>query len=114
MADYSIIGRVLHDVWDSVSHTLRVAIDAAENHIGQIGGTLNSVAVEITRPADTTAYAPLEVIGANLAVTGATNATPIVVTTATHGLVDGDPITIASVGGNTNANVLIHGISHVI
>jgi hypothetical protein len=40
------------------------------------------------------------------AITGATNATPIVVTTTSaHGLIDGDPIQITGVGGNTNANV---------
>lgn len=38
-------------------------------------------------------------------VTGATNATPIVITTsAAHGLDNGMPVFIASVGGNTNAN----------
>jgi hypothetical protein len=41
---------------------------------------------------------------ANLAVTGATNATPIVITTATHGLSTGDYVTITGVIGNTNAN----------
>jgi hypothetical protein len=39
-----------------------------------------------------------------LTVTGATNATPIVVTTGTHGLSDGDVVTISSVVGNTAAN----------
>ncbi|MBL7988904.1 MAG: hypothetical protein JNJ94_12645 [Chlorobi bacterium] len=40
-----------------------------------------------------------------LAVSGATNATPIVVTTsATHGLSTGDKVAICGVGGNTNAN----------
>lgn len=38
-------------------------------------------------------------------ITGATNASPIVITTsAAHNLVDGDVVTIASVGGNTAAN----------
>ncbi len=38
-------------------------------------------------------------------VSGATNATPIVVTcSAAHNLVDGDQIRITGVGGNTNAN----------
>jgi hypothetical protein len=37
-------------------------------------------------------------------VTGATNATPIVITVATHGYTTGDGIRIASVGGNTAAN----------
>src|SRR5689334_13475975 len=48
------------------------------------GGAKASVAVEFTRPADTTAYAALDVIGVNLTVTGATNATPIVITCGTH------------------------------
>ena len=37
-------------------------------------------------------------------VTGATNASPIVITAASHGLTTGQKITIASVGGNTAAN----------
>jgi len=38
------------------------------------------------------------------AITGATNATPIVITSAAHGFSNGDKITIAGVLGNTNAN----------
>jgi hypothetical protein len=37
-------------------------------------------------------------------VTGATNATPIVITSASHGLSTGTRVTVASVGGNTAAN----------
>lgn len=37
-------------------------------------------------------------------VTGATNATPIVITAAGHTLADGDLVTISGVGGNTAAN----------
>lgn len=37
-------------------------------------------------------------------VTGATNASPIVITSAAHGLNTGTRITVASVGGNTAAN----------
>src|SRR5579859_5566521 len=41
----------------------------------------------------------------SLTVTNATNANPIVITTSTnHGYSTGDVVTIASVGGNTNAN----------
>lgn len=65
---------------------------------------LLSASEEITRPANTTAYTALDAIGISLAVTGATNATPVVLTTGTHDLADGDPVTVASVGGNTNAN----------
>jgi hypothetical protein len=67
-------------------------------------GAKKGVHVEFTRPADATPYAALDVVGVNLAVTGATNASPIVVTTAAHGLADGDPVSIAGVGGNTNSN----------
>lgn len=41
---------------------------------------------------------------ASKAVTGATNATPIVVTSAAHGYENGDTVLIANVGGNTAAN----------
>lgn len=37
-------------------------------------------------------------------ITGATNASPIVVTSAAHGLSTGDRVKISGVGGNTNAN----------
>ena len=37
-------------------------------------------------------------------ITGATNASPIVITSANHGLTTGMKITISGVGGNTNAN----------
>lgn len=59
---------------------------------------------EWTRPANTTAYAAGDVVGINLTITGASNATPIVITSASHGLATGDMVTIASVGGNTAAN----------
>ncbi|MDB5384402.1 MAG: hypothetical protein JWM11_48 [Planctomycetaceae bacterium] len=39
-----------------------------------------------------------------LAITGATNASPIVITSAAQTLTDGTPVTISSVGGNTAAN----------
>lgn len=59
---------------------------------------------EFIRPANATAYTAGDVVGIELAVTGATNASPIVITTATHSLTTGDVVTIASVSGNTNAN----------
>lgn len=37
-------------------------------------------------------------------ITGATNASPIVITSAAHGLSTGQQVTVASVGGNTAAN----------
>ena len=59
------------------------------------------------RPANTTQYAAGDAVApATVAITGATNATPIVITATAHGLVTGDRVTIASVGGNTNANGL--------
>jgi hypothetical protein len=38
------------------------------------------------------------------AITGATNASPIVVTSTAHGFANGDVVTISKVGGNTAAN----------
>lgn len=63
-------------------------------------------AVTITRPENTDAYAVKDIINTTSGViTGASNTNPIVITTsAAHGLVDRQPVTIASVGGNTNAN----------
>lgn len=37
-------------------------------------------------------------------VTGATNASPVVITSAAHGLTTGTRVTTASIGGNTDAN----------
>lgn len=37
-------------------------------------------------------------------ITGATNASPVVITSANHGLSTGQQVTVAGVGGNTNAN----------
>ena len=48
---------------------------------------------------------PVVSVGSTVNVSGATFATPIVVTTSTpHGLITGDVALIAAVGGNTNAN----------
>lgn len=58
-----------------------------------------------TRPNNTTAYAAGDAVApATVAITGATNASPIVITAAAHGLSTGDRVFIAAVGGNTNAN----------
>lgn len=78
---------------------------ANEDHIGSVGGqALAPGLVELVRPSDTTAYAVGDALGTNLAISAATNATPIVITTPAHGLIDGDPITISGAGGNTAAN----------
>ena len=59
---------------------------------------------EFTRPANTTAYTAGDVVSINQTITAASNAAPIIVTCTAHGLVTGDKVTIASVGGNTAAN----------
>jgi len=80
------------------------ALAAGEAHIGEIGGKGIPVAFTFTRPANATPYTAKDAVGISLVVSGATNATPIVMTTGTHGLADGDYVTQAAVGGNTNAN----------
>ena len=91
----------------AVSATIATApaLVASEAHIGEVSGNGRPITVTFTRPANGTAYSQYDNVGVALAITGATNATPIVVTCDTHGLADGDPVTIASVGGNTAANV---------
>nr|AUN37430.1 hypothetical protein [uncultured bacterium] len=63
-------------------------------------------AATFTRPADTTQYAAGDAVApATVAISGATNASPIVVTTsAPHLLNNDDRVFIAGVVGNTNAN----------
>jgi len=46
----------------------------------------------------------LSALTAAKAITGATNATPIVITSAAHGFANGDEVQIVGVGGNANAN----------
>lgn len=81
-----------------------IAVNGNGEQLVRSGGHTKMMFDEISRPANTTAYTLGDVVGLNLAVTGATNATPIVVTTATHGLETGDKVTIAGVGGNTAAD----------
>lgn len=47
---------------------------------------------------------PSATLGSAVNVTGATNATPVVVSATAHGLASGDIALVQSVGGNTNAN----------
>jgi hypothetical protein len=62
--------------------------------------------VTFTRPNNATAYAAGDAVApVTAAVSAASNASPIVITTAAaHGLATGDRVFIAGVTGNTNAN----------
>ena len=68
------------------------------------GGKCLSRVFTFTRPANQTPYTAKDAVGANLTVSAATNASPIVVTTTTHGLADGDFVTISGIVGNTAGN----------
>ena len=71
-----------------------------------MNGTLSGKSFTFTRPANTTAYTIGDVVGVSLTVSGASNTSPIVITTsAAHGLTTDDYVTVASVGGNTAANI---------
>jgi hypothetical protein len=68
-------------------------------------GQVTIKSVEFTRPANTTQYTAGDAVApATKTITAASNATPIVVTATSHGYATDDRVTIASVGGNTNAN----------
>lgn len=63
--------------------------------------------VDFVRPADATAYAAGDAVApVTIVITAASNTNPIIITAAAHGLVTGDRVFIAAVGGNTNANGL--------
>lgn len=64
---------------------------------GILDGTLNL-------EADTIKAVLLDLDDYGVAITGATNAAPISITAAAHGLATGAKVMIARVGGNTNAN----------
>ncbi len=75
-------------------------------NVGFQGGSVNfdeDISVAAGRTL-TCVSSPVLGAGDSLAITGATNATPIVITSSGHSLVDGQQVTIASVGGNTAAN----------
>jgi hypothetical protein len=89
----------------AVTQSGNVVLGPGESFIGKTGGSKISSTVSFAHQANATPYSAKDTIGpAELTVSGATNATPIVLTTGTHGLADGDPVTVASVGGNTAAN----------
>jgi hypothetical protein len=46
-----------------------IALPAGELHIAEVGGNLSNVAVEFTRPADTTAYAALDAVSDSTSAT---------------------------------------------
>lgn len=88
-------------------NALTALVQASPNSVSNTSlGAVSSFTM--ARPANTNAYtvANKVAIGTSLAVTGATNASPIVITAASHGLVDRQPVTISGVGGNTAANAL--------
>ncbi len=59
---------------------------------------------DLTGPVTLTLNSTTVTRAAAVSVSVATNATPIVVTTASHAFIDGERVTVASVGGNTAAN----------
>lgn len=66
-----------------------------------------AMADEINWPRDGATPCPDNgVVGPNGVITGATQATPIVITSTAHGRATGDYVRIAGVGGNTAANGL--------
>jgi hypothetical protein len=83
----------------AVTSTTLTLLNSAGNAAYTSGGTV--ALINKYRQAATPTVNPA--VGGG--ITGATNATPIVITTsAAHGLADGMVVSIAAVGGNTNAN----------
>lgn len=96
----------LSAIWTKINASLAVTGTFFQAVQPVMSGAGAPVVVKFTRPAPTTAYTCHDNVSTILDVTGATNASPIVVTTTqNHLLSDGDYVTISGVGGNTAANV---------
>lgn len=63
---------------------------------------LNAIRDGVTQPIDNNGVA--QTTGPKGTITGATNASPIVITSTAHGRATGDTLVISGVGGNTAAN----------
>jgi hypothetical protein len=84
--------------------SITIVPTASELHLGEVGGRATPVTVTFQRPSGSGAYSAKDTIGTALVISDSSNASPIVITTTTHTLADGDPITISGITGNTNAN----------
>ena len=72
---------------------------------GGINPDVNSLTVVLNSLRDgVTPSVPNGIVGPSGNITGATNATPVVVASTTHGRTTGDSVVISGVGGNTAAN----------
>ena len=87
-------GQVLVNIAGSVAGDAGLTYDAGTDTL-----TTGTVAQGVGTAHTFRATAP-----ATLTITGSTNATPIEVTAAAHGLVTGDNVSISGITGNTNAN----------
>lgn len=70
------------------------------------------MSVVLTVPAGIRAVLNKMTIDASKTITGATNASPAVITSVAHGYNTGDVLGISAVGGNTNCNIV--GVAQVI
>jgi hypothetical protein len=77
---------------------------ASELHLGDVSGTGIPIGLAVVRPANVTQYTAKDVVGVDLTITDASNASPIVITAASHFCGDGDPVFVSGVLVNTNAN----------
>ena len=92
--------QVSADGFHWISWSTIASISSLTNYGFELGGVVQPLAVQalIFR----NHVQPLTVPQAT--ITGATNATPIVITATAHGFSSGDLVAVNSVGGNTNAN----------
>jgi hypothetical protein len=85
-----------------------ISLGPGEAHLGEVGGKIVAISDSFTRPANATPYTVKDAVGpATKAITGVTNTTPAVVTSAGHGLSNGDVVLGAGVGGSTGVNALM-------
>lgn len=96
------------DIIAGISQAIGVlgqVIEAKDKSFYLTRALLTSYTNVFTPPTDCRSIDTVRTLGDNAQdITGATNATPIVITCAGHGYSDGDIVSIFDVGGNTAAN----------
>lgn len=86
------------------AHRPVVSVGTSEEDLSL--GDVGTAGICVLRSLDATnyvTYGPRGYTGGG-DITAASNATPIVITSATHGLANGDTVVVSGVGGNTAAN----------
>ncbi len=108
------LARTGHTSW-TLGFTSFAPTIAAPTALTAVAGTAGAVDVRyrVTAVAAETYEESLRGMGPTAAITGATQANPVVITSAAHGLANGEEVYLAGVGGMTELNLLTYTVANV-